>query len=97
MNSHIEESVFDAIDAARKHAQLARGVVATGARLLKEANDTKDLDRYIKATAAIEKGSKMERDANDKITELMRRLPPERIGDRYASEGAKSQDRSEAS
>ena len=97
MNSHIEDSLFDAIDAARKHAQLARGVVATGARLLKEANDTKDLDRYIKATAAIEKGSKMERDANDKITELMRRIPPERIAERDGSKGASPQDRPEES
>lgn len=74
--SGLEEAYNSSIAAQEKHLTIARGLIASGLRLLNSGD--LDVDALTKAATTIERGTRMETKANDQILKLTRMKPRKR-------------------
>lgn len=65
-----------AIDTVRKHLRYASTIQGIGLEALRNAKGCDDYDGMIKAAALMERGATMERDANDRLVDLLHTKPP---------------------
>lgn len=72
----LEQAYKEAIEAEHKHKQIAQAMIAAAVGVIKSKDI--DVDGLVKATASLDKGTRMQTRANEQIIKLLRNKPQAR-------------------